>query len=217
MAHMTHKILLIGITAGGAQSLPATLLQRIAHADVLVGGQRQLAYFPDVHAERLTIGSNIAATAEHLRQAQAAGRRVVVLASGDPLCYGIGTTLRRSFAADDLEVVPAPTAFQLAFAALVEPWHDAALLSAHNRPLDAVVRRVQSAPTAAIMTDNQHTPPVIAGALLKAGTPPATPCAVCENLGGAEQRIIRAPLADIVGGSFAPLNVLVVWTGASDE
>jgi precorrin-6Y C5,15-methyltransferase (decarboxylating) len=160
----------------------------------------------------------MAQVAARLRQALERDEQAVVIASGDPLCYGIGSSLRRSFAPAELECIPAPTAFQLAFAALAEPWHDAVLLSAHNRPLPDVVRGVQDAPAlAAILTDNQHTPAVIARALLEAGQPGTTACAVCENLGHPEQRIVETTLAQAAGQEFAALNVLVVWTANRAE
>ena len=55
------------------------------------------------------------------------------------------------------------------------------------------------------------TPPVIAQALLNAGMPAETACAVCENLGQPDERIVRATLAAVVAQEFAPLNVLVIW------
>jgi precorrin-6Y C5,15-methyltransferase (decarboxylating) len=179
---------------------------------VLVGGDRQLAYFADAAGEKLSMSCGIGAAAERLRQARNAGQQAVVVASGDPLCYGIGSSLRRYFAADELEFVPAPSAFQLAFAALGEPWQDTALLSAHNRPLDTVVQGVQQADKAAILTDLHQTPPVVARALLDAGFAAATACAVCENLGQDDQRVVRATLAEVAAQEFAPLNVLVVWS-----
>jgi precorrin-6Y C5,15-methyltransferase (decarboxylating) len=210
-----QRILVVGVTGAGQDSLPAAQLERVLQADLLVGGERQLDYFGDATGEKLSMSCGIGAAAERLRQAQDAGQQAVVVASGDPLCYGIGTSLRRYFAADQLEFVPAPSAFQLAFAALAEPWQDAALLSAHNRPLESVVQGVQQASKAAIMTDPKQTPAVVARALLEDGLPAATECAVCENLGHADQRVVRGTLEQIAAQEFAPLNVLVVWN--SDE
>src|SRR5262245_12281811 len=210
-AKSTPRLLVIGLSAGGAETLPAALLARIAGADLLAGGQRHLSYFPDFQGERWVIGANIQAVAERLQQALAQRQQAVILASGDPLCYGIGASLRRYFAAETLEIIPAPSAFQLAFAALAEPWHGAALLSAHARPLAEVIEVVLAAPKAAILTDNQHTPAVVAQALLAAGLLSDSPCAVCENLGGPDQRVSRTCLAEVAQQEYAPLNVVVVW------
>lgn len=210
------RILVIGVTGAGQESLSTRQLQRVLNADLLVGGDRQLAYFADAAGEKLSMSCGIGAAADRLRQARDAGQQAVVVASGDPLCYGIGTSLRRYFTADELEFAPAPTAYQLAFAALAEPWQDATLLSAHNRPLANVVQGVRQATKAAILTDLHQTPSVIAQALIDGGLPAATECAVCENLGQADQRIVRATLAEAAAQEFAPLNVLVVWSSEGE-
>jgi precorrin-6Y C5,15-methyltransferase (decarboxylating) len=211
------RLLVVGLTANGADSLPSVLRVRIAAADLLVGGQRHLSYFPDFAGEKLVIAAEVEPVVQRLQQALAAGERGVVLASGDPLWYGIGATLRRYFPAEVLEIIPAPTAFQLAFAALAEPWSDAALLSAHARPLAAVVVGVLAAPKAAILTDMQHTPAVVAQALLAAGLPPAARCAICENLGSPEQRVVQTELGRVGEETYAPLNVLVVWRNVGEQ
>jgi precorrin-6Y C5,15-methyltransferase (decarboxylating) len=204
--------------SGVTESLSAKLVARIIEADLLVGGQRHLSYFPDFQGEKLVIAADIETVVQRLQQALAAGERAVILASGDPLCYGIGATLRRYFPAEALEIIPAPTAFQLAFAALAEPWSEAALLSAHARPLSAVVTGVLAASKAAILTDpQQHTPGVIAQALLAAGLSPETRCAICENLGSSEQRIVRTELGCVGEWEYGPLNVLVVWNEAGEQ
>ncbi|HEX9922591.1 MAG TPA: precorrin-6y C5,15-methyltransferase (decarboxylating) subunit CbiE, partial [Anaerolineae bacterium] len=208
---MTQPILIVGLSAAGASGLPSALVERIASADLLVGGQRQLGYFPEFAGETMPITTQIEPIAVRLQRALDAGEQAVVLASGDPLCYGLGASLRRYLPAEALEIMPAPTAFQLAFAALAEPWADAALLSAHARPLDAVVAGVLNAPKAAILTDGQHTPGLIARTLLQAGLPPQSACAICENLGGSDQRIVRTTLDQVDRERYATLNVFVVW------
>ncbi len=207
----TPRILVIGMGGAGAAGLPAMLLTRIHQAGVLVGGQRHLAAFPGFGGETLAVTCRMQHIVERLQQARDQGELAVVLASGDPLCYGIGTTLLRHFPPEALEFIPAPSAFQLAGAALGESWIDFALLSAHARPLSDVIERVRTAPKAAILTDHRHTPAVIAQALLVAGLSPTTACAVCENLGYPEQRIVRATLTSVAAQEFAALNVFVVW------
>lgn len=190
--------------------LPAPLIERIQRCDLLVGGARHLHAFPDAGRERLVIDAQIEALLDRVAAAHTSGLRVVVLASGDPLWHGIGTTLRRRFNAEELEIIPAPTAAQLAFAALGEPWHDALLLSAHGRPLEPVIRLLLHAPgRAAIVTDAHNTPTRIATRLLELGWPDSV-AAVCERLGDPAQRIVRATLSEIAAQHFDPLNVLVL-------
>lgn len=205
------KLLVIGLSAAGGADLSPTLHQRVLAAELLVGGVRQLRYFAEFTGETLAVMNNIDVVVERVAQAVREDKRIVVLASGDPLWYGLGATLRRYFAAEQLEVIPAPTAAQLAFAALGEPWSDAMLLSAHGRPLAEVIHQARRAPKAAILTDPTNHPARIASALIQAGLAATTPCAVCENLGSAEQRVQRGNLQWMAESTFATLNVVVVW------
>ena len=214
MRHEKRRILIIGMSAAGAASLPSGLQARIHNATLLVGGKRHLGYFPEFVGERLAITSNIAAVAERLQQAVDAGEQAVVLASGDPLCYGMGATLRRYFSAETLEIIPSPAAFQLAFAALGESWHDAKLVSAHGRDARPPLIAAMTHPKVAMLTDNNNRPDVLARQLLAMGIAPETACAVCENLASAEQRIVRTTIAAAAEMAFAKLNVFVVWNGS---
>jgi precorrin-6Y C5,15-methyltransferase (decarboxylating) len=190
--------------------LPPALLARIGACDLLVGGARHLAQFSEAGSERVPIDAGIECMLTRVERAHADGAQVVVLASGDPLWYGIGATLRRVFPSEALEIIPAPSAAQLAFAALGEPWHDALLLSAHGRPLQPVVEEVlANRRKAAILTDNHNTPAAIAASLLRMGAPD-WPAAVCERLGSPAARVVRAPLSAVAVERFDPLNVLVV-------
>ena len=210
----SHPITVIGLSARGAEDLSPRQLAAIARADVLAGGRRHLAYFPDFVGERLPIASNLDPLLVRIREAHAAGRRIVVLASGDPLFYGIGKRLVATFPPEALHFEPSPTAIQLAFAALKEPWEDAVLLSAHAGELAPLIPRILAAPKAAILTNRtSHAPDVIARELLAAGLSPETRAAVCENLGGSDERVVRATLGEVAASQFAPLNVLVVWPG----
>jgi len=203
---------ILGLSARGAAALTSRQLDLIVRADALAGGRRHLAYFPDFSGRKLAITGKLEGWIQAMGELHAAGKRIVVLASGDPLFYGIGKRLIASFPPEQLIFHPAPTAIQLAFAALKEPWEDAVILSAHSGDIAPLIPRILTAAKAAILTNRaENTPDVVARALLAAGLPAETPAAVCENLGGAEERIVRGTLAEIATATFAPLNVFVVW------
>ncbi len=209
MTRVVSPIEIVGITDGGSRSLTAEAAAIVDRADVLCGGERQLAFFPRHPAERLVIRSGMDALASRLRAAADAGRRVVVLASGDPLLYGIGGALRRYLPADRLRVHPNVGAAQLAWARIAEPWQDAGLVSVHGRALAPAVAAARCHPKLAILTDDEHTPAAVARALLDAGLPDRR-AVVCERLGGDAERITDTRLADLPGRSFDPLNVLLL-------
>lgn len=209
---MSDPVLVIGVGGDGPAGLTPELRERIARAELLIGGDRLLAHWPDHPAEKVTIGANIPALIERLRQRGEA--RTVVLASGDPGFYGIAETLLRYLPPDTLEIVPHVGALQLAFARAGLGWGDAIFTSAHARPLAEVVGWARRAPKLGILTDREHTPSVIAEALLEAGTGDCR-AIVAENLGCSDERIVDTRLAALPGSSFAPLNVLLLIRDAN--
>jgi len=109
-------------------------------------------------------------------------RRCVVLATGDPLCHGIAGLLIRRLGADSVEILPAPSTLQLAFARFKRPWQDYVIASAHGRDdgewhpaagpghgLYPVLMRLTEHPRVALFTSPMNGPDRIARALLTAG------------------------------------------------
>ncbi len=199
-------ITVLGI-ADGEPILPA-LRERVMAARLIASGARHLALFSEARGERFVIGNNIPELVARLRCALEADEAAAVLASGDPLLYGIGATLRHYFAAEQLEIIPAVSSIQRAFAAIGEPWHEALLLSAHGRPVEPVIAALTPLRRAAILTDAVNTPALIARRLLEINGD--CPAAVCERLGRVEQRIVCGTLSEIAQQEFDPLNVMML-------
>ncbi|MGQ9767431.1 MAG: precorrin-6y C5,15-methyltransferase (decarboxylating) subunit CbiE [Anaerolineae bacterium] len=206
-----HKILVVGITGKGRAALDEALQARIAAADLLCGGARLLAEWPDCVGEKLIISTNVAAVIERLRARGAA--RAVVLATGDPGLYGIGGALARCLPADELEIVPGVSSVQLAFARIGLPWDDATIVSAHGRPLAEVLGWARRAAKLAILTDETHTPAAIAAALLARGVADCR-AVVAERLELSGERITDARLSDLTGRAFASPNILLLLRDA---
>ncbi len=202
-----HKILVVGITGKGRAGIDSALQTRITTADLLIGASRLLAEWPDCTGEKLAIGGNIAAMVERLRARGNA--RAVVLSTGDPGLYGIGSTLARHFPATELEIVPGVSAVQLAFARIGQPWDDAAIVSAHGRSLAATIGWARRAAKIAILTDEVNTPGAIAAALLARGIADCR-AVVAERLELPGERITDVRLADLPGRIFASPNILLL-------
>ena len=96
----------VGLGEDGLAGLAPAVRALIASAEVLVGGERHLTKVPDNGAERLTWGNGFPETVEKI--AAHRGRRVVVLASGDPMDYGVGAVIARRFEAREMTVLPVP-------------------------------------------------------------------------------------------------------------
>jgi precorrin-6B C5,15-methyltransferase / cobalt-precorrin-6B C5,C15-methyltransferase len=130
---MMEPIHVIGI-GQGKQDLTPQQMERIRTADVLVGGRRHLSLFAGHSGEALVLDRHLDRIIEIIKD-RMKQCKVVVLASGDPLFYGIGATLITHIDKQFLRIHPNVSSVAAAFAAIKEPWHDAKIISLHSRPL----------------------------------------------------------------------------------
>lgn len=117
----------------------------------------------------------------------------VVLASGDPLWFGIGRMLGDRLGTTRLRFHPAPTSLQLAFARIGRPWQDATWVSLHGRDPQALSQALQKRPAAlAVLTDpNQGGATSVKQMLASSGLEASYDLWLCENLGHPDERILQ--------------------------
>ncbi len=199
-------IYVIGAGVEGQEGFGSRALELIAQAELLVGGERQLALFPDFKGEKIVVGAKPSEVVGNLVKET---RTTVVLASGDPLFFGIGRLLLRNLPAQRLEFVPNVTSIQYAFSRIRVPWDDAVFVSAHGRGVKEAVDRIVANDKAAVLTDAVNTPAAIARELIDRGRD-GYAAYLCENLGAAEERIITTDVKGLVDIVAAPLNVLIL-------
>lgn len=174
----------VGIGEDGLEGLSPAARALIDAAEVLVGGMRHLLLVPRPRARRIAWG----ALHDDLdRIAALRGKRVCVLASGDPMWFGIGATLARRFAPEEMTVLPHPGAFSLAAARLGWPLAETACLSAHGRSLDAVALHFHPGARLLVLGNDGTTPAKLA-ALLRARGYGKSRVTVLERLGGAQEK-----------------------------
>src|SRR5690242_15227790 len=130
----------VGIGADGLGGLGEAARRAVAAAEVPGGGAGQLAMVAEAGRPRVLWGSPLAATLGEIEGHR--GRTVVVLASGDPLWYGVGRLLVRRFGAAEVRVLPHVSAFQLAAARLGWALEEVVCLSVHGRPLAGLARHL---------------------------------------------------------------------------
>ena len=200
------KIYVIGAGVRGHEEFGRRALELIQQADLLIGGERQLALFPEFAGEKLVVGSNLGTVIERLN---GHAGNPVVLSSGDPLFFGIGRDLLRNLPDAEFEFLPNVSSVQYAFARIREPWDDAIFVSTHGRGLKEAVDRIVANDKAAVLTDERHTPAAIARELLERGRE-GYRAWLCENLGGSEERIVLTDVRGLLELTVAPLNVLIL-------
>ncbi len=200
------KILIIGIGDDGAEGLTKHATDAVHQAEVLVGSPSLLGKFPSYTGTKETIGGDLDRLANLLERTD---RSTVVLASGDPLFYGMARFLCDRLGKDRFEVLPHVSSMQLAFARVKENWDEAYLTNLATQPLARVVDRIRSAEKVGVFTSDEVPPQRLAEELLSKGINYFT-AYVCENLGSPDERVTRSTLADIVNQRFSPLNVMVL-------
>ncbi len=207
MTPSPNKIHILGIGDDGLEGLTSPARQLVEQAQVLVGPDSILSKLPPSSAERVGAGANLDQVAERI--ARAGDKRVVVLASGDPLFYGVARFLCDKLGKDRFEVVPHVSSMQLAFARVKESWEEAFLTNLANRPLDQVVEKIRVASKAGLFTTEDYPPRAVAKALLDRKIDYFS-AYVCENLGSPDERVTQGTLVEIASQDFSPLNVIIL-------
>lgn len=198
----------------GATTYGTAAASAVRAASLVVGSPRHLSAAaalrrPDCQV--LPLVGPLDAVLDHILAARLEGHCVCVLASGDPGFFGIVRVLRTRLGAEDLTIHPAPSAVALAFARAGCGWDDAAVVSAHGRPLpDAVAAVVGAAnPSVAVLTSPATPPETLGRALLDAGEPPG-PVTVASHLGTERETVTRTDLAALAAGHFDPMSVVIL-------
>jgi len=199
---------IVGIGEDGPDGLGAAARAALAEAEIVFGGARHLALAAALCAgEPRAWPSPFAAAVEAVLAAR--GRRVCVLASGDPFHYGVGATLARHVDPAQMRVIPHPSAFSLAAARLGWPLADIACLSLHGRPLDLVRPHLHPAARILALTSDEHGPAALARLLDETGFGRSI-VTVLEALGGPRERVRSQMAAQFALADIDPLNICAV-------
>ena len=204
---MTPWLSIVGIGEDGLDGLSAAARAEVDAACTLVGSPRHLAMIPPDGRERLEWPRPFSTLATELRARS--GRRVCVLATGDPFCYGVGTTLARDFSPGEMRVHPAPSCFSLVCARLGWSLPEVETLTLHGRPLAAFRAAVQPGVRVLALGHDATTPARVAEMLCEDGYGESR-VVVLEHLGGAAERVREAPARTFPLEDVKPFNAVAV-------
>ena len=184
---MNAWLSVIGIGEDGLDGLSPVARALVDGAEVLIGGERHLAMIPDDGRERRAWGRPLHALVEEIVERR--GRQVCVLATGDPLTYGIGVTLARHIPRPEMTIIPAPSAFSLAAARLGWSLAEVDTLTLHGRPLALLQSFVQPGAKLLLLSNDGTTPGQVA-ALLRARGYGDSYLSVFAHMGGPQESVI---------------------------
>lgn len=206
----TAPITVIGIGEDGYDGLSPVARAALARASVIFGGKRHLALLPgdiggDKRAWISPFEDNLALIAA-MRD-----RGPVVLASGDPMFFGVGNTLIDHFGSGSISVIPHPSSISLLCARLGRALADCDVITLHGRPLAGLAARLRPRGQIIALSQDGETVRHVA-ALLKDRGYGDSPITVCERLGGAAEKITSHTATQWGGDKSAidPLNILMI-------
>lgn len=204
-----HQVHVVGLGVDHRDITP-TASRLIDSAEVLAGGDRLLALFSDHPAVKILIKSPLKNVIAKINQEMQSHRKVVVLADGDPLFFGIGKRLIDAFGKGTVVIYPNVTTLQVAASKLKIPWHDIQTISLHGRKdiqplLMALVRNDR----VAIFTDPDFNPAKVADELIRRGVNTFS-MHVFEDLGTETEKARYFELKEAVKQTFSPLNFIIL-------
>ncbi|MFO8085776.1 MAG: precorrin-6y C5,15-methyltransferase (decarboxylating) subunit CbiE [Desulfobacterales bacterium] len=176
-------------------------LKIVQNADILVGGRRHLSWFEDHPGEKREIEAPLSEVIAYIEQ-RMDQKNIAVIASGDPLFYGIGKVLTKALGADNVCIYPNISTLAACFAHLKMPWVRAAVVSLHGKDrFIELFDALRSDRPIFVLTDPRHNPAWLDGFINSQGLT-RWHMWVFECLGEPDERIRRfspgeVPLAEV--------------------
>lgn len=204
---MTPWLSIVGLGEDGLAGLSPAARGLVDAAEVLIGGERHLAMLPEDGRERLTWPSPLLALVDDILARR--GQAVCVLATGDPLAYGIGSTLVGRVPIEEITIIPGASAFSLAAARLGWILAEVDCLTLHGRPLALLEPYIQPGAKLLLLSNGPETPAAVAARLLARGAGKSAMTALA-HMGGSRESRISASAEDWGDPEVPALNTLAV-------
>lgn len=211
---MSKWLTIIGMGEDGLECVSARARHKLAEAEVIVGSSRLLAFVPETKAERHEWPQPFSAVVERLKPMR--GRKTVVLATGDPLNYGVARKLMEFLPFAEMEIIPALGAFSLAAARLGWSLPDCDTLTLHGRDAANIESFIQPDARLIVLTADAATIPEVARRLMARGFGRSA-ITVLENMGGGRERQSTFRASETPETVFSDLNTLGIHCVASPD
>ncbi|MFO1033131.1 MAG: precorrin-6y C5,15-methyltransferase (decarboxylating) subunit CbiE [Hyphomicrobiales bacterium] len=204
---MTRWLTIVGIGEDGWEGLGSKARQAIKAAQHVVGSERTLAMLPESQAQQHLWPQPFAKVTEQLKPLS--GQPTVILATGDPMNYGVARKLLTFIPKADVEIIPHLSAFSLAAARMGWSLPDCDTLTIHGRPAATVEAFIQPDARLLILTEDGSSVAEVCRRLVARGFGESH-VAVLENLGGVAEAITTFAAATQPAKDWSPLNTLAV-------
>tara|TARA_Y100001968_G_scaffold314548_1_gene340067 strand:- start:953 stop:2230 length:1278 start_codon:yes stop_codon:yes gene_type:complete len=215
MTNPDKLIHIIGINASGVEGLSSSMQELIVEAERIIAPSRTIESIENWWSKSINFPIPQILSSDNLSgiilELQSKNKKTVILASGDPLWFGIGRLLLEVFPREKLYFHPSPTSLQLAFSRLGRPWQDASWISLHGRDSLALGNLLQKQPSSiAVLTDPTRGPQEVKQFLKASGLENLYKFWIFEQLGHANERIQELKAHEEVPNDLHPLNLVVL-------
>lgn len=208
----TLKIHIIGLGVSESAELSMQVKAVLSRCDMVIGSPRQLetvvTFLTDVKITTLPLPKldRLKATIE-----DADAQTIAVIASGDPLYFGIGRWFSENFSNQELFFYPAVSSVQAACHRFGLSLQDVTVLSLHGRPMEKIRTKIRANTTLVVLTDKSSQPQVLARECVAAGFELST-VLVCESLGYPSEKLSSHKAQELALSNelFDPLHISIV-------
>ncbi len=207
---MTKWLTIIGMGEDGWEGLSNRARLVLKTTELIVGSSRLLKLLPNIKAERHEWPQPFSAVIEHIKPL--AGRNTVILATGDPLNYGVFRKLLEFIPFEEMTVIPHISAFSLAASRMGWSLPDCDTLSLHGRAAANLESFIQPGAKLIVLTADASTIPEIVRRLEARGFGQSQ-VTVLENLGGENERVSKY----IPSTDYSALNTVAIHCIASPD
>ncbi len=204
----------IGIGEDGWDDLSADARDLLYESEIVLGGERHLKMLPkDWEGERIVWSSPIREAVSKIvswrPEDSASVQKVAIMASGDPLCYGIATKLLRHLPIEEIWIKPALTTFSLMCSRIGWSLPDVETLTIHGRPVEMLHPFVQPGAKLLVLSKGEESPEKAAKLLCVRGFGKSI-ITVLEHLGGRKERQFSGPADSWNHPEGAALNAMAI-------
>jgi precorrin-6B C5,15-methyltransferase / cobalt-precorrin-6B C5,C15-methyltransferase len=199
---VTAWLTIVGIGEDGLAGLGSSGQDAIDQAKVLFGGERHLKLIGKAGSVWKSPLEDSFAELDQLK-----GQNVTVIATGDPMWFGIGATLGRRYGPDEIRIIPAPSAFSLVAARLIWPLTEVDCLTVHGRDLERLRAFMMSGNKLIVLANDGQSPGQIAELLTNGGFG-NSPISAFAHMGGADEARFDGKAADWDHDALPDLNTV---------
>lgn len=230
---LLHRAAIIGVHDDGIASLTQQAITRLREADIVIGNERTLALFDHEiksTATRYSLTGKLSQMPNWIREGQQAGKKIAILATGDPLCHGIAAYLLSRLCVEAFDILPNLSTIQLACARVSLPWQGIKIVSIHTKDagdwhkgatpshgLYALCQAIKQYDQLAILTSPENTPARIAQLLSIENEADDWQMAVVSNLCSDDEDVQQGTANEFINCQQTDPNVVLLWRSKARE